>query len=127
MESSCVWYNTYEYLSEERKLHVSLSNPFKTGAIASAKIKTDKLDAVKLANLLRSGYIAECYVYNRRIMEFRELVRHRAMLVRMRTKVKNRIQGIMFMHPFSNKHDEKMRALNDYRIDSYHDIIGSPA
>jgi hypothetical protein len=49
MESSCVWYNIYEYLSEERQLDVSLSNPFKTRAIASAKIKTDKLDAVKLA------------------------------------------------------------------------------
>jgi transposase len=39
-----------------------LSNPVKTRAIASAKIKTDKLDAVKLADLLRGGYIAECYV-----------------------------------------------------------------
>ena len=37
MESSCVWYNMYEYLSEGRKLDVSLSNPFKTRAIASAK------------------------------------------------------------------------------------------
>lgn len=55
MESSCVWYNIYEYLSEERQLDVSLSNPFKTRAIASAKIKTDKLDAVKLADLLRGG------------------------------------------------------------------------
>jgi len=44
--------SVYEYLSEERQLHVSLSNPFKTMAIASAKIKTDKLDAVKLADLL---------------------------------------------------------------------------
>ena len=62
MESSCVWYNIYEYLSEERQLDVSLSNPFKTRAIGSAKIKTDKLDAVKLADLLRGGYIAKCYV-----------------------------------------------------------------
>ena len=39
--------------------------------IASAKIKTDKLDAVKLANLLRGGYIAECYVPDRRKMDLR--------------------------------------------------------
>jgi hypothetical protein len=26
MESSCVWYNIYEYLSEERQIDVSLSN-----------------------------------------------------------------------------------------------------
>ena len=49
-----MWYNIYEYLSEERQLDVSLSNPFKTRAIASAKKKTDKLDAVKLADLLEA-------------------------------------------------------------------------
>lgn len=51
MESSCIWYNIYEYLSEERKLDDLLSNPFKIKAIASANIKTDKLDAVKLVDL----------------------------------------------------------------------------
>jgi transposase len=97
MESSCVWYNIYEYLSEERQLDVSLSNPFKTRAIASAKIKTDKLDAVKLADLLRGGYIAKCYVPDRKIMDLRQLVRHRIVLVRMRTKLKNKIHGITLM------------------------------
>ena len=33
--------------------------------------------------------------------EFRELVRPRALLVRMRTKVKNNIQGIMLMKGYS--------------------------
>jgi transposase len=97
MESSSVWYNIYRYLSEERSFDVVLSNPVKTRAIASAKIKTDKLDAVKLADLLRGGYIAECYVPNNKIMELRELVRHRIVLVRMRTKLKNSIHGIMLM------------------------------
>jgi transposase len=31
MESSCVWYNNYEYLYDEKKLDVVLSNPLKTG------------------------------------------------------------------------------------------------
>src|SRR5207244_4356059 len=59
MESSSVCYNIYRYLSEERSFDVVLSNHVKTRAIASAKIKTDKLDAVKLADLLRGGYIHE--------------------------------------------------------------------
>ncbi len=106
VESSCVWYNIYSYLSEKKHLNVILSNPIKTRAIASAKIKTDKLDAVKLANLLRGGYIAECYVPDRRIMDLRELVRHRAALVRMRTKLKNKIHSIVLMKgiQISNKH-----------------------
>jgi transposase len=84
MESSGVWYNIYESLTK-RQFDVRLSNPAKTRAIAAAKIKTDKLDAIKLADLLRGGYIAECYVPDRRIMDLHELVRHRAALVRMRT------------------------------------------
>ena len=42
MESSCVWYDIYEYLTEEKNLNVKLSNPIKTRAIASAKINTDR-------------------------------------------------------------------------------------
>jgi len=127
MESSCVWYDIYEYLTEEKNLNVKLSNPIKTRAIASAKIKTDKLDAVKLANLLRGDYISECYVPDKRIIELRELVRHRSALVRMRTKLKNKIHGILLMkgikitdhHPFSIGYIEQLKKLNNYRIDTY--------
>jgi transposase len=139
MESSSVWYNIYHHLSEERKLDVVLSNPIKTKAIASAKIKTDKLDAIKLADLLRGGYIAECYVPNRRIMDLRELVRHRAALVRMRTKLKNKIHSIVLMkgitisninqrhnfHPFTKRYNKILREVNDYRINDYLHLIES--
>ena len=135
MESSSVWYNIYRYLSEERSFDVVLSNPVKTRAIASAKIKTDKLDAVKLADLLRGGYIAECYVPNNKIMELRELVRHRIVLVRMKTKLKNSIHGIMLMkgiqvsnactHTFTLEYIDELKKLNDYRINHYISLIES--
>lgn len=133
MESSCVWYNIYQHLAEEKNLDVILSNPIKTRAIASAKIKTDKLDAVKLADLLRGGYIAECYVPDRRTMDMRELVRHRASLVRMRTKLKNKIHGILLMkgitfpgvHPFTRAYVDKLKELDDYRINGYLNVIES--
>ncbi len=67
MESSSTWYWLYEILSRRHK--VVLSNPAK--AIASAKLKTDKVDAIMLANLLRGGYIAESYVPSRRVMSAR--------------------------------------------------------
>ncbi|MGE5661323.1 MAG: IS110 family transposase, partial [Ignavibacteriales bacterium] len=128
MESSGMWYNIYERLNK-RHLDVRLSNPAKTRAIASAKIKTDKLDAIKLADLLRGGYIAECYIPARGTMEFRELVRHRAALVRMRTKLKNKIHSIMVMkgtslsydgtHTFTRGYIKKLKELNDYRINGY--------
>lgn len=58
MESSSTWYWLYEILSKRHR--VVPSNPVKTKAIASAKLKTNKVDALMLANLLRGGYIAEC-------------------------------------------------------------------
>jgi transposase len=99
-----MWYNIYESLTK-RQRDVRLSNPAKTRAIASAKIKTDKLDAVKLADLLRDGYIAECYIPTRGTMDHRELVRHRAALIRRRTKLKNNIHSIMAMNGTSISYD----------------------
>ena len=55
--------NIYECL-DKRRLEVRLPHPVKTRAIASAKIKTDKLDAAKLADLPRGGYKAEYYMQN---------------------------------------------------------------
>jgi transposase len=96
LESSSTWYWLYQILSRKHK--VVLSNPAKTKAIACAKLKTDKVDALMLANLLRGGYIAESYVPSRRIMGLRELVRYRANLVRLRGSVKNRIHAYLLMN-----------------------------
>ena len=89
------------------------------------------LDAVKLADLL----ISECYVPNNKIMDLRELVRHRLVLVRMKTKLKNSIHGIMLMkgiqvsnactHTFTLQYMEKLKELNDYRINHYISLIES--
>jgi len=57
IESSSTWYWAYRILSE-RHNDVTLSNPLKTKAIAESKVKTDKVDSLTLANLLRGGYIA---------------------------------------------------------------------
>ena len=51
IESSLTWYWTYRILSEGH--NVTLSNPLKTKAIAESKVKTDKVDSLTLANLLR--------------------------------------------------------------------------
>jgi transposase len=99
MKSSGMWYNIYECLSK-RHPDVRLSNPLKTRAIASAKIKTDKLDAIKLADLLRGGYIAECYIPTRGTTELRDIVRHRAALIRMRTKLKKKRTFRVGSYPF---------------------------
>jgi transposase len=62
-------------------------------AIADAKLKYDRLDARTLANLLRTGYLAEAWLAPREVREQRLLLRQRAWLVRQRTVAKNRIRA----------------------------------
>jgi len=54
--------------------NVTLSNPLKTKAIAESKVKTDKVDSLTLANLLRGGYIAES-IPPMELMQLREIAR----------------------------------------------------
>lgn len=130
MESSSTWYWAHRLLSERHK--VLLSNPAKNKAIASAKVKTDKIDSITLANLLRGGWAAECYVPPREVMEFRELVRFRADLVRQRTRMKNRIHAHLLMHnisidanPFTKDFIQKVRTIEDMRVQSCLRLIDS--
>ena len=101
MESTgSVWTNLYDRL-DDRHIHVSLANPLKTKAIASAKIKSDKVDARILAHLLRSNLIAESYVPVKPLREIRALIRHRMAVVKIRTMVKNQIHAIVDKHGIS--------------------------
>jgi transposase len=98
MESTgSVWTNLYNHL-DEKHIHVALANPLKTKAIASAKIKSDKVDARILAHLLRSNLVAESYVPPKHLREIRALIRHRVAIVKIRTMVKNEIHALVDKH-----------------------------
>ena len=111
IESSSTWYNIYSQLSG--RYDVVVSNPLKTKAIASAKIKTDKIDSVTLANLLRTNYIAECYVPSREIMDLKELLRYRASLVQNRTRIKNKIHAIILMNGIKSQSEKSLRDVHN--------------
>jgi len=94
MESTAnLWLNIYESL-DNKNIKVVLANPMKTKAIASAKVKTDKVDARILAHLLRADLVAESYVPPKQIREIRALIRHRLSLMKMRTMVKNKVHSL---------------------------------
>ncbi len=57
--------------------------------------KTDKLDARGLAILLRNGTLPEVWIPPSELRDQRELLRLRIFLVRLRTRVKNRIHGTL--------------------------------
>src|SRR5216683_4639655 len=60
--------------------------------------KTDKLDARGLAILLRNGTLPEVWIPPSELRDQRELLRLRIFLVRLRTRVKNRIHGTLARH-----------------------------
>jgi transposase len=89
-----LWLRIYEALESEG-VEVKLANPFKTKAIASARIKTDKLSARILAHLLRADLIAECYVSSKETRKVNALLRQRASLTRIQTMVKNQVHSLL--------------------------------
>ncbi len=81
---------------EENKIDTKLANPYKTRIIAEAKIKSDKLDARILSDLLRTDLIYESYVPKREDRDRRSLVRHRITLSRRtKTKLTNKVHSIL--------------------------------
>ena len=74
---------------------VVVSNPRKTRAIAEAKVKTDKVDARILAQLLAADFLPGTWVADDRTRMLRRLVARRTHLVKQRTRVKNQVHAIM--------------------------------
>jgi transposase len=74
---------------------VVVSNPMQTKAIAQAKVKTDKVDARTLAQLLRCDFLPRVWEPSEAIQELRRLVNRRAAPVADRTAVKNRLHAVL--------------------------------
>ena len=82
-------------LLRERAGLVVISNPMKTKAIAEAKVKTDKVDSLVLAELLKADYLPAVWLPDDDTLALRELTSYRTGLVQERTQVKNRIHSIL--------------------------------
>jgi transposase len=72
-----------------------LVHPSRCKAIASARLKNDKVDAAILAQLLRADLLPEAWIAPPAIKQLRALLRHRVALVRLRTRLRNRIHAIV--------------------------------
>ena len=76
---------------------VVVSNPLATKAIAQAKVKTDKVDAHVLAQLLRCDFLPEVWQPDEATRQLRELTGRRSALVGQRTMMRNRIHSVLAM------------------------------
>jgi transposase len=87
-------------LLEDRGLESHMVHPLRCKAIASARLKNDKVDAAILAQLLRADLLPEAWIAPRGVRDLRALVRHRVSLVRLRTRMCNRIHAVAADHGY---------------------------
>jgi len=105
IEATPSWYWLYDCL-EDKGFAVKLSHPLRTKAIASAKVKTDKVDSATLAHLLRSDLLPLSYVPEKPVRLNRELLRYRASLVKIQSGIKNKMHTILAKNNISHDYTD---------------------
>jgi len=74
---------------------VVIANTRKLRAIAEAKVKTDKVDARTLCELLAAGFLPEVFGPDEATRALRRRLARRAALVRQRTRAKNELHAVL--------------------------------
>lgn len=93
-------------LLEDAGYELHLAHPLRTKAIASARVKTDSVDATTLAHLLRADRLPEAYIAPRELRDLRDLLRHRVALTHMRSALKNRVHALLARHGVKQQHSD---------------------
>jgi len=132
LESTVRWRMVHDIIAGQG-FEVKVAHPRGVKMIAASKVKTDKVDAYIMGNLLRVDMIPECHVASDDAQRWRKVVRHRYFLVNESTCIKNRIhselreEGIdipkQYVKPFSQKGKEWTRSLNMLMVDDLLDCL----
>ena len=94
LESTAMTWAIAELLAEHAG-RVTVSNPMRTRAIASAKVKTDKIDAKVLAQLGAADFLPEVWAPDEVTRALRRRVAHRSSLVCQRTRLRNQVHAVL--------------------------------
>jgi transposase len=94
LEATYGWYWAVDTLVAAGA-RVHLAHPLGVKAFSYRRVKNDRRDAADLADLLRMGRLPEAYVASPEERELRELVRHRAKLVALRSGLKAQVHGVL--------------------------------
>jgi len=74
---------------------LKVAHPLMLRAIAAAKKKNDRIDAVKICDCLRCDFLPECYMASTAIRERRRTLRYRNLLVRQMVQMKNKTSMLL--------------------------------
>jgi transposase len=91
---ACGFWPAFREVVEPEVERLVLVHPQRVKAIASAKLKNDRVDSETLAHLLRCDLLPESWKADRET-QARHQVRLRATLVRQRTRLKNQLHAVL--------------------------------
>src|SRR5919202_609395 len=94
LEATYGWYWAVDVL-HEAGARVHLAHPLGVKAFEYRRVKNDVRDAADLADLLRMGRLPEAWIAPPEVRELRELVRHRAKLVALRTTCRAQVHAVL--------------------------------
>jgi transposase len=92
---ACGFWPAFREVVEPEVERLVLVHPQRVKAIASAKLKNDRVDSETLAQLLRCDLLPESWKADRETQARRQQVRLRATLVRQRTRLKNQVHAVL--------------------------------
>jgi transposase len=92
---ACGFWPAFREVVEPAVRRLVLVHPQRVKAIASAKLKNDRVDSATLAHLLRCDLLPESWKADRETQARRQQVRLRATLVRQRTRLKNQVHAVL--------------------------------
>jgi transposase len=94
LEATYGWYWAADVLAE-LGVRVHLAHPLGVKMFSYRRVKNDERDAADLADLLRMGRLPEAWIAPPATRELRELVRHRAKLVALRSNLKCQVHAVL--------------------------------
>jgi transposase len=92
---ACGFWPAFREVVEPEVKRLVLVHPQRVKAIASAKLKNDRVDSQTLAHLLRCDLLPESWKADRETQARRQQVRLRTTLVRQRTRLKNQVHAVL--------------------------------
>jgi transposase len=92
---ACGFWPAFREVVEAEVERLVLVHPQRVKAIASAKLKNDRVDSATLAHLLRCDLLPESWKADRETQGRRQQVRLRTTLVRQRTRLKNQVHAVL--------------------------------
>ena len=99
MEASGFW-PAFARAVEGEADRLVMVHPQRVKAIASARLKNDRVDSETLAHLSRADLLPEAWMANQRTQQLRQLTRLRITLGRQRARAKNQLQAVLHAEGF---------------------------